>query len=207
MALTVTEKDHFRNRLRDKVAQIKAALEAENVAWRKEVREHAVAQLERQYGIQDQLAELQELRAAAARAGEKVRAAEEALVATMRGLAPEDVKITQRTARPYSLNSADYFARYPHPASGWMNAHCEQLVKALTRSHPVGAKLADLEELHFEIQDEIAAAGTHKQIAEVWERAKLKFDLVDEGGKRRSRKIDTTRAASKKTSKAATKGS
>lgn len=199
MGLTITEKEHFNKRVKDRVSLLTDQIKASDPTWKRDLQSQAIEFVEEQFGVQADMGLLEKLRDEQVSLATRVTDVERRIVATMRGLHPADCPIDDnRNVGGYRYNSPSEipktFQRYPGDAQKYMQAYCKYHLKQLKAAHPIGAQLEKLDDLRIDFEDEIAAAGSHKQLQDVWAKIKEKLGIFDADEKRQPRKVSTARA-------------
>jgi hypothetical protein len=206
--MTVTEKEHFKARLNEKVQELINELTAENPTWHRDVVKEAVERSEQHFNISDKLKELDSVRATHASLEEHISQLETEIVATMRGLAPED---TTPTSTPYRYSTrpdpappfvSGDFERYPHDAKQLMQSYVSLQFEQLAKVHPHGKRIHELKEKANTFKDMLLMAGTPAQLQQTWKEIINEFNIIAaDTGERRLRKVETARNTPKAKSK------
>jgi len=214
MGLTITEKDHFKQRLTARVEELSDILKSQDPAWRRDVQAAAIKLVEERFDVQGDMEDLMNLRQVASELRTEIAEKEQLIVSKMRGIAQEDLPAmsdqegtNSRRQRYDSYANDDNdndFQRYPGQAKKYMQALVKRRSSEMVAAHATGGKLQKLKKMCFEFEDQIATAGTHNQLAAVWENIKTKLDIFDKDTPRTPRKVTTTRAKAAKAAKAET---
>lgn len=195
MGLTVAEKEHFKTRIDARVKELESQLFAVDSTWERDLQKKAVQHVESHFGINPDMAELSKLRDEFDRIQEKIAEKEREIVAKMRGLELADVSPTRTS---YYRPGNDVFMRYPGDSAKIMQEHVEHVFRRFRRAHPIGERLDKLEDMRMEFHDAITTAGTHAQLAAVWNNVKEKLEIFESDDARQLRKVSTKRTRSSK---------
>lgn len=204
MALTVSEKEHFKTRLREHVNAMRDAIIAQEPNWEAKITAAAQAQVEERFDTKVLMKDLKKARAAVRAARDRVTALERALIAQVSGrkdkdIDPEAIGRERRSTYPYQDNNRE-FPDYPGNSQIIMQEQCARTARHLERQHPIGQQLNALNERVEAFIDMITTCGSHTQMQKVWNRICQEFDIfnpdktVDE---RTPRKVNTSRKRSK----------
>jgi hypothetical protein len=159
--LTVTEKAHWRDRIAARIDRAAERVEAAHPALFDRVRREAHAEALRPLGLAGPYAELEAVQAEEAALQRRKRHAQRAMLATMRGVPPEEI--------PDSFN-VRYGAELPLPSEAAeaitkrQAAHRERL----QAEDPVGREVARLGAEREALLDTVWLATSPAQVKQLW---------------------------------------
>ena len=206
MGLTVSEKQHFRDRLDSRAQELRDQIQAEKPTWKRDLVVEAQRLIEEHFGVENMMVDLEDLREERDKLDTAIRELEGGVVEKMQGRKRADLPsadmqqshVNRRNnyRRYHSNEDEGTFDRYPGTATNIMRDHCKRQLTALIREDPVGKKLKKLEDDVALFEDQIAGCGSHGQLQKIWSEIRGALDIfeLDHDETRASRKVDTTRA-------------
>jgi hypothetical protein len=159
--LTVTEKNHWRDRIAARVGKAVERIKAQHPALFDRVKRQAHAQALESLGLTDSYAELEAIKAEQAALARREKRAQRAMLATLRGVPIEEV------ADGYHMK---YGIELPLPSevaeaiTRRQAAHTEQMLA----DDPVGQQIARLEAEKDNLLDTVWLAASPSQIKQLW---------------------------------------
>lgn len=213
MGLTVSEKDHFKVRLNERVLELTGEILSGDQSWQRELTKQAVELTEQHYGLTEQLAELKKWNKRARAVARRVERIKTDIVAQARGMKPEHIEVTSTRHDSYGYRyqpnlmptpalpepfTDDDFKHYPGDSRLIIREHAQAEFKRMAREHTVGKRIAKLKEKAQEFQDRLVAAATHAQLQTTWKEITEEFNMLMEQTKERQpRKVETARNEAK----------
>ena len=159
--LTVTEKQHWKDRIAARISRRVEAIKAQHPALFDRVRREAHAQALQSLGLAEGYAELESVRAEEAALARRKTRAQRAMLATLRGVpvdeVPDAVSVRYGGELPLPVEAAEAVARR-------QEAHQEQLLA----DDPVGREVARLEGEKDGLTDTVWLAVSPAQIKQLW---------------------------------------
>lgn len=215
MALTVSEKDHFRKRIRESAKALADSINARELNWQRDLRKIAADQIKQELGLEELLNRREEIEARretlhekhqreeaqlkAKQTNEKVVLKDEQrditneIMSKLNGYEQDDSNVPTVQQGIWSTRRVE-FTRYPGDSGTQVKQFIDMRFQALLHTHPLGQQLIALEKVRAEAEDAITTAGTHKQLHDVWEGIKEQLQIVEKGGEsRQPRKVKTER--------------
>ena len=203
MGMTVSEKDHFKQRLAEQVRELSNRIGNNGGNWRAELCKQALQQAEEYYSVNAKLAMLKTWQRRQHRVERRITRLQRQIVAEMRGLLPAHVSNNSIRER-YSYGGRsqedrerapfldDDFVNYPGDSRSMIKEMAEYKYKQLFEAHPIGQQLTQLKQRAAILEDQLVAAATHTQLQQVWKDAANQFNIImTETAERQSRKVST----------------
>lgn len=216
MGLTVTEKEHFKNRLRSRVKERMAAVRGDNPKWERDLRQQAVELTAQRFDVEKDLATLEKYHNQVDALNDKIATLERAVCTKITGLKSTDIDAdgpsrpayyrnrygVQREDSPNDdiMDGIGQYARYPRGIQDAVKAQVKHEFLRLRDLHPIGRRINELRTQRQEFEDRITACANHRALQELWAEACAAVEMpVDDGG-RQPRGVHTDRTAQQTTS-------